>query len=97
MTEQHTPGPWVVNFRDDGSSYICMGGTQPGHAHKQFDLVLEKGEGNDEFDARLIAAAPDTLDALRECRDWIKRYHFDDRPDLVQKADAAIAKGEGKQ
>ena len=65
MSALHTRGPWAVKFRDDGSSYICMGGIENGQQHKQFDLLLFKGEGNDEDDARLIAAAPDMLEALQ--------------------------------
>lgn len=30
-------------------------------------------------------------EALRECRDWIWRYHYEDRPDLADKADRALA------
>ena len=61
-----TPGPWVVTFRRDGSACISMGGLEPGQQHKQFDLLLRKGESNDEADAALIAAAPDLYAALAD-------------------------------
>ena len=59
-----TPGPWVVKFRRDGSSCISMGDIASGGRHKQFDMLLCKGDGNDEADAHLIAAGPDMYAAL---------------------------------
>lgn len=64
MSAAHTPGPWVVKFRNDGSSYISMD-TIDGE-HKQFDLALSVTYPSDVADARLIAAAPEMLDALRK-------------------------------
>ena len=51
-----TPGPWVVKFRKDQSAYICMGGTRPGDAHKQFDL-LDCDSESDLADVRLLGLA----------------------------------------
>jgi hypothetical protein len=49
----HTPGPWIV-FNGDGSFGVLPAG-RPG----------EIAECKNTHDARLIAAAPDMLDALR--------------------------------
>ena len=70
--DKATPGPWVVNFRADGSCYISMGDPIKG-PHKQFDLLLEAGNFNDEDDARLIAAAPDLLVACQTFAEWLRR------------------------
>lgn len=69
MTEKHTPGPWIVatsnswrrilGARSDES--VCEPIKQnDGHP----DLYFRNG-GADGPDARLIAAAPEMLDALR--------------------------------
>ena len=87
----------MVNFRRDGSSYICMGGIEPGQQHKQFDLAFERGNGNDEEDARLISAAPDLL-ALVE----LVHSSFDGGLTItfseldVKEFSAAIAKARGQ-
>lgn len=61
---KHTPAPWVVHFRTDGSSYISMGDPNKG-PHKAADLFLTADGGESDLaDARLIATAPDMLEAL---------------------------------
>ena len=62
----HTPGPWTMGWegavREPGLGRPCVGTT--GHA----DWVGPHGA---EADARLIAAAPDLLAALRAVMGWI--------------------------
>ena len=70
---KHTPAPWAVRFRTDGSSYISMGDPNRG-PHKAADLFLTADGGeSDRADARLIAAAPELLRALQavvnDCHD----------------------------
>jgi len=67
-----TPGPWAINFRRDGSGYICMGGTNVGEKHKQFDILLHRDDGNDASDAAFIAASRDLVPALLAERDALK-------------------------
>ena len=88
MSGGHTPGPWVVKFRSDGSSYISMGGLEPGQRYKQFDILLHRDSGNDAYDAHLIAAAPDLLAALEYCA----REDGTHPANKVAVAKAAIAK-----
>lgn len=89
---EHTPGPWEAiedTVRARGSQRaIADCGTW--HVGTQ-----------DKANARLIAAAPDLLDALKAAVEWIDP----DEPDLVnreecaadlEKARAAIAKAEGR-
>lgn len=81
MSAQHTPGPWwpcespagswdVRTYRDDedpktsrhiGSEYGASIATDIG------DHTERRTRGNEEANARLIAAAPDLLEALRLC------------------------------
>ena len=80
MSTQHTPGPWEASFHQtaNGTPFgiVCGGTSQDG----RFDLVICHGpDATDEptsFDAfkknaRLIAAAPDLLEALKVARHMI--------------------------
>jgi len=88
MTAQHTPGPWKLT---DGSSFV-----RDNHKNVIAD-VWQDSISN----LRLIAAAPDLLDALREAVDMIDilAASCSDRVHNVSadKFRAAIAKAEGQQ
>ena len=95
---EHTPGPWAVNpFRttvdacdDEGPLPIC----------KLLWPTNRRSEDETEANARLIAAAPELLEALQELMDE------QNGPPLIRdapaweaamsKARAAIAKVEGR-
>ena len=54
---KHTPGPWAVHgldVRDDGESLIAR-------------VSWRRDEEQEPFNAHLIAAAPELLEALIEC------------------------------
>lgn len=65
---QHTPGPWQY--------YADLPSTEPNwhivtNASRMRVLAnvhIEPGNATDEANARLITAAPELLDALRECQ-----------------------------
>lgn len=68
MTIKHTPGPWHVNAIDSKRGRVTGDETSTGWGR------LQVNSGNRTIatvyranDARLIAAAPDMLEALREC------------------------------
>jgi hypothetical protein len=102
MSSQHTPGPWRLNlhFLDtDLYREIAAGreyfNPQNPQALTGFSLTGYMSAA----DARLIAAAPDLLAALRECearlRAGVERsiFYRGDK-ELLQKISAAIAKAE---
>lgn len=72
---------------------------------KLFDLVQDADNGNVaginamrydfEANARLIAAAPDLLEALTALREAMPRMNGDEMRRLATEADAAIAKAKG--
>ncbi len=108
MTEQkHTPGPWAVrresaiDYRPncivsaDGGSLVawCAGG-----GPKRAIMGPEE-----DANARLIAAAPDMLTALRTATETIRAWHGPNEWDIYDRAspemkaiNSAIAKAEGQ-
>lgn len=87
--DKHTPGKWVVevvgNSEASGTGAdVCEIVTEDGHA-RIAEFVLER-------DAYVLSAAKDLLAALIELRDGVK----DDKPEMWERVDAAIAKAEGK-
>ncbi len=85
---KHTAGPWVVE--DDASRYADSKGCYyirdaVGHVGR----TQARGEEKNLANARLMAAAPDLLEALKEVLAISDRKH-----DAWDKAHAAIAKAE---
>ena len=89
---KHTPGPWIQD--------------KWGHVRQKNGPVVPFGavtlamSNNDEIRAndRLVCAAPDLLDALRDVISWVPgagAWHTDAPIKAVERARAAIAKAEG--
>ncbi|MEQ8822864.1 MAG: hypothetical protein RIC14_00645 [Filomicrobium sp.] len=100
VSKSHTPGPWkwwTSNSYRRLTSEAERTGPDGGvlRATHQRD-----GTGDvlvSEADMGLIAASPDLLAALRDCRTWMREQHDEFEGDLhfdmaLEKADAAIAK-----
>lgn len=77
----HTPGPWFTRHNAKSATV----GTASG-------CIVAK---TTDADARLIAAAPELLAALKEN---VRKYESadSDEPPYMERARAAIAKAEGK-
>lgn len=91
METKHTPGPWDVlklANPDYAPEYgVCADAAARCHA-------VVKGEAN----ARLIAAAPELLAALRRLMPlWDREDVADTWSEDFEAAEAAIAKAEGTQ
>lgn len=56
---KHTPAPWEVNNLEEAETVFYIGGQSGSIAS-----AWNKGGGEGEANARLIAAAPDLLEAL---------------------------------
>jgi hypothetical protein len=89
---KHTPGPWQYVFEGgttafitevDGSTIICIRTTENTTAHK-----------NLAANVRLIAAAPELLEALEALLNYENLGAYE-RADVRQQARAAIAKATG--
>lgn len=99
MSAQHTPGPWAYVRNPESTRWIID--SEPAHA-----IACTAGfEPDNEANARLIAAAPELLEALEELAERAGAFNvsgvYFDEPSMtaevaaLQKAYAAIAKARG--
>lgn len=92
---KHTPGPWTILEGsiawDDqaGETRVTIEG-----GRDRFHLRLPTVGVRPEADARLIAAAPEMLDALRECATHLSDFGCFR---IVERAVATIAKATGEE
>lgn len=91
MNTKHTPGPWHLNhFEKFPASIHCAGGyVAQATSGSMFELTEEQRHAN----ARLIAAAPELLEALKNLDDAVNEPSLGiDIVEASNKARAAIAK-----
>ena len=106
---KHTPGPWRIIIDDDGNP---LSGRLMVAAAPELDCAIvhwdgfaqefwESARGKKEMhaNARLIAAAPDLLEALERCLNFIENTESEmgDTLECGDKARAAIAKAKGEE
>lgn len=93
MTTKHTPGPWGIIWTN-GTIVIDANGGKTDIAH----VVNRVNRDITEANARLIAAAPELLSALRSILDWGREHTSPTEPNsphgLLVAAHLAIAKAE---
>lgn len=67
---KHTPGPWIWHEQGDANAYALLSNT------KRWVIVFrQNGEiltGQQRANARLIAAAPELLEACQMIAQWMK-------------------------
>ena len=92
---KHTPGPWVVDDLVDGHDIHAP---EAGcHVATASDPEMVWGAIGREADARLIAAAPELLEALEATVSLLEKLgHVSDNSLTVGAARAAIAKAKGE-
>lgn len=100
---QHTPGPWSVGYRAlNVQAPSEKGGTFPvcdirgwgyltGNGHGALGLPADEAVAIQEANARLIAAAPELLEALKDAKFALYGNGW-----ANPKMEAAIAKAEGR-
>jgi len=103
-TVGHTPGPWVWHCEPGHGGALCSAhGTVIDHTNYEGMWFGRYLDAEDAANARLIAAAPDLLEAAR-----LARWNFklkndsgdflgDDEHEAWTALDAAILKAEGRQ
>lgn len=93
-TLNHTPGPWHLGGRNNAIVYA-----QDGYAVANAETYHGEHGGAFESNARLIAAAPELLEALRDALAALLYpvTHESSRAAIATKAYATIAKVEGRE
>ena len=91
MSAKHTPGPWKVARQNPSptTGEWMIAGAKPGYLAE----VRDCGSGDVEANARLIAAAPDLLEAAESV---IATWERGDLAGAVCALDEAIAKAKGE-
>tara|TARA_R110000868_G_scaffold117383_1_gene311867 strand:+ start:149 stop:466 length:318 start_codon:yes stop_codon:yes gene_type:complete len=96
-TTTHTPGPWNAFYKNKYNEWHVS--VPMPHGTMKLGL-FDNGipSDNPEADARLIAAAPELLEALKEALPWIGGIANENgsAQDAYRAAVLAIAKAEGK-
>lgn len=98
MSSKHTPGPWVVTPHPDTHVDVFGVGEIMDDKEMQYALSHTFCYQNAEANARLIAAAPELLEALKDLIGWVPggvHFHTDAPQKAVERASAAIAKATG--
>jgi hypothetical protein len=102
MSTQHTPGPWIgagPSFGDPFPRYTTSIVTEWEHDDEGIveicELPFHHRDDENEANARLIAAAPDLLNALVMVLD--DPQALDGRPRTAEVVREAIAKATGEQ
>lgn len=87
VPNKHTPGPWDAFTSESFSGWWSVRGRD--------NREIGSGDGGfDEGDARLIAAAPELLEALEMVT---RRGRIDDSEEAMNQVAAAIAKAKKDQ
>lgn len=100
----HTPGPWEIVRGDDGNYAIADGGIGMVVAWSQASNIATHGCIANLADARLIASAPELLEALIAARQWLdadarrlaNSAAHSSRKAIVRGIDRAISKTTGE-
>jgi len=87
MNKNHTPGPWVYYYEQIGNQHIVWSDNSR--------IVSLSMNDDAESNARLIAAAPDLLEALAVLTELVSFQICDDGHPAIINARAAIAKATG--
>lgn len=89
---KHTPGPWKVELNKRASGWVEVKGPSFGvHGPTQAADLRLSDEIKRIADARLIAAAPELLDCLKEARRHLSGADID-----LLYIDEVISKAEGR-
>lgn len=71
MSARYTPGPWCVHERTAANQPIVVGRPEIGQRRTLVKVYQPLGSSEMEHNARLIAAAPDLLEALQNAEQHI--------------------------
>ena len=92
----HTPAPWILD--DLGDKWDLITETKNPHGPSWIAEIISGYDG-DEANAKLIAAAPELLEACKAMAEYISgqwEKDWPNRPNHLRLAENAIKKAEGK-
>lgn len=99
--QTHTKGPWKVLENARGNGRICVTTANGAPVQAVICEIDVKSVAIDDAtrlaNARLIAAAPDLLAALKAISDYVAVMHGHRGGDISEYATAAIRKAEGNE
>lgn len=103
MSAQHTPGPWIIGDENNSHAQVCIGATDmTADMSRESSYTGQMVMSREEMlaNARLIAAAPDLLEALDKVWPFLQEDdgHGANAPayqSAINAARAAIAKAKG--
>ncbi len=96
MTTKHTPGPWTSDEHEHDEPYQPIRIRAAGRTLCKIwldDAPVHDFNAEQRANARLIAAAPEMLNALHKAEQQLDYGQFDAAQDVLR---AAIAKAEGR-
>ena len=100
---KHTPGPWIAagpSFGDPLPRYtteiVTEREDEDGAATSICELPFHHHDDENEANARLIAAAPELLELLREAAGYTRHPDYDWPVEFSRRVDAAFAKATGE-
>lgn len=105
METKHTPGPWEFSTSPEGWSFTIHISQEDGApyttGYSDVGYIIQTCRGEEEStqmaNARLIAAAPELLEALCEATAWLHAHkHTLCAQSICDQVDAAIAKATGQ-
>lgn len=99
METKHTPGPWTVASPDEISVNAGTEGRVAILTNLRGALGMKGRRDPNEViaNARLIATAPELLEALQHAIDWLNAAGVAETMPVQQQARAALAKATGEQ
>lgn len=94
----HTPAPWFVGAQNDALYVIVGEAPSINNDYPRHDANREPVAKvyTSDADARLIAAAPELLEIVRELCSYAGGMEYDTYRGFVQRADAVLARAEGR-
>lgn len=91
---KHTPGPWEIWTDDDGKSYSVVSLSMTTKNTICY-IYGNRAQARKKIDARLIAAAPDLVEAVRNALsfyDGLDRLHDDGEALILDRLQAALSR-----
>lgn len=95
---KHTPESWTMTGQMGSGPHACLADVRGPNGRQLATIEYTDDPAEADANARMMAAASNLLDSLKELLEWAKVWGVYESPEWVQsrdKARAAIAKATG--